>query len=154
MAIRRLLFPEATVSQTASYCLTAGLWCRAQTLSPTHTPPLMPPFSVASQSYYFYLKTYTRLQREKRQEKEMERGGEAHGETEWSRRGKLWFFWSCDRCYQRVSALHVASKKEGFIDLLLHFNQKKRVLNPRFSSVLLWITSLSLNKDKNAKRQA
>lgn len=39
MAIRRLLFPEATVSQAASYCLTAGLWCRAQTLSPT--PPLL-----------------------------------------------------------------------------------------------------------------
>ena len=46
MAIRRLLFPEATVSQTASYCLTAGLWCRAQTLSPTlptPPPPQLPP---------------------------------------------------------------------------------------------------------------
>lgn len=39
MAIRRLLFPEDTVSQTASYCLTTRLWCRAQTLSPT--PPLL-----------------------------------------------------------------------------------------------------------------
>lgn len=37
-AIRRLIFPEATVSQTSSYCLTAGLWCRAETLSPP--PPL------------------------------------------------------------------------------------------------------------------
>ena len=143
MAIRKLLFPEATVSQTASYCLTAGLWCRAQTLSPTlPTPPtllLLLLFSVGSQSYYFYLKTYTRLQREKRREKEIERGREARRETEWSGRGKLWFFWSSDRCYQRVSAMHVASEKRGgSIDLLPYFNQKKKkwVLNPRFSSVL------------------
>lgn len=43
MAIRRLLFPEATVSQSASYCLTAGLWRRAQTLSPTPSAPPPPP---------------------------------------------------------------------------------------------------------------
>lgn len=41
MAIRRLQFPEATVSQAASYCTTPGLWCRAQTLSPTPPPPLL-----------------------------------------------------------------------------------------------------------------
>lgn len=154
MAIRRLLFPEATVSQTASYCLTAGLWCTAQTLSLTPPPPPPPPppspmllFPVGSQSYYFYLKTYTWLQRERRQEKEIKRGREAHGETEWSGRGKLWFFWSCDRCYQCVSAMHVASKKGGLYWFAPVFQSKKWVLNPRFSTALLWITNLSLNKD-------
>ena len=39
----------------------------------------MPLLSVGSQSYYFYLKTYTRQQREKRQEKEMEREGGREG---------------------------------------------------------------------------
>lgn len=38
MAIRRFLFPEATVSQTSSYCLTAGLWRRAH--NPQPPPPL------------------------------------------------------------------------------------------------------------------
>lgn len=41
MAIRKLQFPEATVSQAASYCTTPGLWCRAQTLSPPPPPPLL-----------------------------------------------------------------------------------------------------------------
>lgn len=131
MAIRRLLFPEATVSQTRSYCFIAGLLCRAQTLSPTPTPTAPPPlFSVGSQSYYFYLKTYTRLQRETRQERGNERGRETRSETERSGRGKLWFFWSRDRCHQHVSALHVASEEEGAIDLIPHFNQK----NSGFSS--------------------
>lgn len=155
MAIRRLLFPEATVSQTGSYCLTAGLWCRAQTLSPTPPPP--PPLLLLLLLYasllvlraiIFIWKPIRGNGEKKRQEKEMERGGEgeAHRETECSRGGKLWFFWSCDRCYQHVSALHIASK-EGSIDLLPYFNQKKWVLNPRFSSVLLWTNSVSLNKD-------
>lgn len=131
MAIRSPLFPEAPVSQTGSYCFTAGLWFRAQTLSPTITPPTMPLFSVGSQSYYFYLKTYIQGYREKH-EKETERGRKAHRETEKSGRGKLWFFWSYDRCYQSVYALQVASKEEGAIDLLPYFNQKSGFSSPEF----------------------
>lgn len=59
-------------------------------------PSSMPLLSVGSQSYYFYLKPYTRLQREKRREREREG---RRGSQRQSGRGKLWFFWSRDRCF-------------------------------------------------------
>lgn len=158
MAIRRILFPEATVSQTASYCLTAGLWCRAQTLSPTpSTPPPLPFLSFyPSLLCWFwellFLSEDVNDVTEGKETREIE--GEAHRETERSGRGKLWFFWSWDRCYQHVSALHTASKKGGLYWFAPIFQSKKWVPNLRFSSVLLQIISLSTNKEINVWRQA
>ena len=144
MAIRKLLFPEATVSQTASYCLTAGLWCRAQTLSPTLPTP--PPPSSSSPSPPFPLRPIIFIRKPipgykgKRDERKRSRGEERHAERR-SGAGEE----NCDSSEALIDATSVclqctlpAKKGGGSIDLLPYFNQKKKkwVLNPRFSSVL------------------
>lgn len=144
MAIRRLLFPEATVSQTSSYCLTAGLWCKAETLSLPPPPPLfLLPLPFASllcwfSGLLFLSENLYKATARKRREKEIERGKEARREAEWSGRGnssssvillKLWSMLPARvgkaRCRQ-TGGLHWFAP---------YFTKKKWVLNPTFSSV-------------------
>lgn len=146
MAIRWLLFPEATVSQSASYCLTVGLWYRAQTLSPILPHPRLFPFCLSSllvlRAIIFIWK---RIEATVRSETRKRREGKRRTQRgrEWSGRRKLRFFWSCDRCYLRVSAMQTA----GLYWFAPTFQSKKWVLNLRFCSANPWIISLSLNKD-------
>lgn len=155
MAIRRLLFPEATVSQTASYCLTAGLWCRAQTLSPT-LPPLLLYASLLcwfSELLFLSENLYEATERKETRERDREgKRGTQRDRVERERKTvtllKLWSMLPACVCIARCQ------QKGGLYWFAPIFQSKKWVLNPIFSSVLLWITSLSLNKDYNAKRQA
>lgn len=136
MAIRRLLFPEATVSQTGSYCFTAGLWCRAQTLSPTPTlpspPSLSQPPTHASLLCWFsellFLSENLYEATERNETREREREGESGTQRDRAERErktviplKLWSMLPacvCSaRCQQRRALLicsHISIKKVGF----------------------------------------
>lgn len=164
MAIRRLLSPEATVSQTASYCLTAGLWCRAQTLSPTprRTPP-PPPFPPLCFSSLLVLRAIIFIwkpiqgYREKRDKRKRLRGEERHTERQ-SGAGEE----NCDSSEAVIDATSVClhctlpAKKRRALLICSYISIKKKsgFSTPTFSSVLLRITSLSAHKDQTAKRQA
>lgn len=146
MAIRWLLFPEATVSQFASYCLTVGLWYTAQTLSPILPHPRLIPFASLLcwfSELLFLSANIKKLQWRARQEKDERGKRRTQRGRKWSRRGKLRFFWSRDRCYLRASAMQTG----GLYWFAPTFQSQKWVLNLRFCSANPWIISLSLNKD-------
>lgn len=153
MAIRRLLFPEATVSQSASYCLTARLWCRAQTLSPT--PPTPPPPDPSLLCWFSELLFLSENLNEASERKETRERGRARRRGAQRARAKrerktviLLKRWSMlPACVCSARCQKKKKKKEGYIDLLPHFNQKKWVLNRRFSFTVPQITRLSTNKE-------
>ena len=98
MAMRRPLFPGAMVSQTASYCLTAELCCRAQTLSPTtaNPSPLSLFQAAGSQNYYFLSERLNEAAKRKETVGRSREGAEDREERHSKRQseageGKLWF---------------------------------------------------------------
>lgn len=156
MAIRRLLFPEATVSQTSSYCLTAGLWCRAETLSLPPPPPLfLLPLPFASLLCWFsgllFLSEnlYEATARKETRERDREgKRGTQRGRVERERKTvillKLWSMLPA-----RVG--NARCRQTGGLDWFAPIFHSKKVGS---QSYIFLCISLSLNKDTNAKRQA